>query len=505
MKIVVDFFDILYKFGATVLIPVIIILIALVLRLKPDKAVKAGISVGVSLIGLTLIANLLGSNLSGIGQLIIERNEYTSAITDVGWQVSVAISNLSRIGVYIIPMCVLLNIIMLLTKTTRTINLDIWNFWQASFVGAMVDNLTGNMTFGIIAAVVTMAVILVIADNTAVHTEKYLGLEGISLPHGFAVAFAPIAFVVNKLLDLIPGYKNIVISLKNLRKIAGYAASPAPIALVIGILLGIISGKSVYSTAQLAVIMAAVVVLLPKVIEVLKEGLAPVTHRIQAFAEKKLHMQGKLYLGMSGTLALGNPTVLLVSMILAPFSIYLANILPGNGLMPGPDIVMLPYVVIFCVAIARGDLIRSLVGGVVSLIAMFYAGTAMAELFTKTVLVSNVGDYAQAGIVSNLCASASPITWAVVNANLYGIAGAALLIVAAVALLVWNHNQITGGVKLYVRQTKTIRASHIEAVETEPEVLPPVPDMNLERIEDHKKPMQALPPEEHGDTLEKGK
>lgn len=459
------------------MIPLFVILIGLCLRVKAGQAVKAGLTTGACLIGATIIANLLGTNLSAIGQMLTASNGFAAQVTDVGWQASSFLSSVSQAGLYAVPLCLLLNIVMLLTKTTRTLNLDLWNCWQASFMGAMVENLTGQPVYGFITTGAAMAVILVIADNTAPRMEKYLGLTGLSVTHGFSASFGPLAILFNWLIDKIPGAKKFSFSLKNLKKVAGYAADPVPLAGMIGLIWGLVCGRGIAASAQMGVTMAAVVLLLPKAIQILVESLTPITDAVKAFTEKKLKMQGKLYLGMSGTLGLGDPTVLITAMLLTPLSLYLAAALPGNRILPGPDLVMIPYVMVAVVAMARGDLLRSLAGGVLSIITMFLCGTGLTELFTQAAQLTGAEEYASGALVNNLCNGSSPLTWVLVNVNLYGVAGAVLLVVATVALLVWNRNQITGGVKLYVRQTKTIRASHIEAVETEPEELPPVPEI----------------------------
>ena len=474
---ITSFFGIMLDAGASVMIPIFLIVLGLCLRLSFGQAVKAGLTTGACLIGATIVANMLGSNLSAIGQSITTGAGFQVPVTDVGWQASSFLSSVSITGLYAVPLCVLINVIMLLTKTTRTINLDLWNCWQASFMGAMVESLTGQLSYGLITTAAAMAIILVISDNTAHRVEKYLGLTGLSVTHGFAVSFGPVAALFNWLIDKIPGAKKFSFSLKNLRKIVGYAADPVPLAGIAGFLWSLASGNSIQVSAQMGITMAAVILLLPKAIQILTEALAPLTDAIKSFSEQKLKMQGKLYLGMSATLGLGDPTVLLTAMLLTPLSLYLAAALPGNRILPGSDLVMIPYVMVTVVAMARGDLLRSLAGGILSVITMFLCGNGLTELFTQALQATGVEEYASGALMNNLCDGSSPLTWLLVHVNLYGIAGAVLLVAATVALLVWNRNQITGGVKLYVRHTKTIRASHIDTVVTEPEELPPVPEI----------------------------
>ncbi|OJT81025.1 PTS galactitol transporter subunit IIC, partial [Clostridioides difficile] len=86
------------------------------------------------------------------------------------------------------------------------------------FTGALVAGATQSVMWGVFAAVANMVIVLVMADLTAPGIEEYLGMPGISLPHGFTQAFVPIAIVVNKLLDLIPGINKIEINADTLQK-----------------------------------------------------------------------------------------------------------------------------------------------------------------------------------------------------------------------------------------------------------------------------------------------
>lgn len=473
-------FDIILSFGYMVGIPIFIILIAFAVRVKPGEAFRAGVTVGACLVGATVLCNLLAGNLLSIGSDITQQSRLTASIIDVGWQASSFLSSISRSGFYALPLAFFLNILLLLTKTTRTINLDLWNIWQASFIGAMVETLTGQMVYGLITTTGAMVIVLVIADNTAPWTESALGLTGLSITHGFSSAFIPITALFNWMVNLVPGVKKITLSLKDLQRVVGYAADPAPLAIFLGVLWGIVCGRSPAAIAQMAATFGAVVLLLPLITQTLVKSLIPIINAIQFFIDKKIKIHGKIYLGMSATLGLGNPTVLLLAILLTPASLYLAAILPGNRLLPGADLVMIPYILVAAVTLARGDILRSLVGGILSILVTLFCGTALAELFTQSIQQSGTLEYTAEGLVSNLCNGSSPLTWVLVNISLYGVAGMVLLVVVVITLLVWNRNRITGGVRLYVRRTKTLRASQIDQVDAPPEVLPPVPQLPKE-------------------------
>lgn len=115
----------------------------------------------------------------------------------------------SNVGMLIIPLGLVVNIVMLLTNTTQTVDVDIWDYWHFAFTGALVAIVTDNIMMGFAAAIINMIIIMVLGDYTAPLVEESLSMPGVSLPHGFTTAYAPIAMLFNWILDKIPGIRDI--------------------------------------------------------------------------------------------------------------------------------------------------------------------------------------------------------------------------------------------------------------------------------------------------------
>ena len=180
--------DFIVGLGPQVMMPIIITIFGLVLGAKFGKSLRAGLTVGVGFVGLNLVIGLLGGTLGPAAQEMVQRLGLNLTVIDVGWPAAAAIAFASRVGAIIIPIGLLVNILMLVTNTTQTVNIDIWNYWHFAFTGALVQGATGSTALGILAAVLDMIIIMVIADLTAPGIEKYNGLPGILLPHGFSGA-----------------------------------------------------------------------------------------------------------------------------------------------------------------------------------------------------------------------------------------------------------------------------------------------------------------------------
>ncbi len=455
-------FNFISGLGASVMMPIIVTLLGCILGAPFGRALRAGLTVGVGFVGLNLVIGMLGGNLGPAAQAMSANFGLSLDVMDVGWPAAAAIAFGSKVGVWIIPVGILVNIIMLLTNTTATLNIDIWNYWHFAFTGAMIQVATGNLILGILAAALNMVIIMVIGDMTAPGLEKYNGLPGISLPHGFTAAFVPIAIVMDKLLAVIPGLNKIEINMDSVQKRFGVFGEPMIIGTLIGIVIGALAcvnatalpnGNAATFTNILAYVlglgitMGAALVLIPKMAAMLMEGLIPVSDAAQVFIEKRFKNRGKLYIGLDSAVGIGHPVALTCALILVPLSLLLAVVLPGNRLLPFADLAVIPFVIVLIIPVTKANFFRSFVCGLFVMAVMLYVGTDLAEVFTQTAIASSF-DVAAGQTISSICDGSNPMTWAMFKlvSNL-GYIGLAILAVIAVAMAVWNRKVITSAAK----------------------------------------------------------
>lgn len=198
MDAFLGFFQFISGLGVSVMMPIVLAILGCCLGAGFGKSLRAGLTVGVGFIGLNLVINsLLGTTLSPAVQTMVERFGLSLTVVDVGWPAAAAIAMGSTVGIIIIPLCLAVNIVMLLTNTTQTVDVDIWDYWHFAFTGALVAIVTDSIVWGIIAAVLNMIIIMVLGDYTAPLVEESLSMPGVSLPHGFTAAYAPIAMLFN--------------------------------------------------------------------------------------------------------------------------------------------------------------------------------------------------------------------------------------------------------------------------------------------------------------------
>lgn len=171
--------DYIVGLGASVMMPLIFMLLGLLLRLSLSKALKAGLMVGIGFIGLSITVNLMIDSLTPVSHALVERFGLNLNVLDVGWPAAAAVAMGTRVGALVIPVCVAINVLMLYTKTTRVLNVDIWNLWHHAFTGSLVTIITDSLWLGIFAAGINCIITMVIADRTSGDVEKYLNLPSI--------------------------------------------------------------------------------------------------------------------------------------------------------------------------------------------------------------------------------------------------------------------------------------------------------------------------------------
>lgn len=450
MDAIINFFGTISGLGASVMMPIIIFILGICLGAPVGKALRAGLTVGVGFIGLNLVIGLLGGSLGPAVQAMVEKYNLSLDAIDIGWVPASAIAFASTIGSIIIPVGLIVNVVMLITNTTQTVNIDIWNYWHFAFTGAMVQSLTGSLPMGIMAAILNMIIIMVIADRTAPGLEKYNGLPGISLPHGFTAAFVPIAALFNKILSYIPGIGNSNVDMEKIQKRLGVFGEPVLIGVVFGIAIGALAGYPIIATEEMpkgiltmAMEMGAALVLIPKMAALLMEGLIPVSEAAQVFIEKRFKNRGKIYIGLDSAVGVGHPLCMTCSLILVPLSILLAVILPGNRVLPFVDLAVIPYVFVLIIPITRGDFVKSLIIGLLTMIIMLYCGTDLVPLLMDTAATADPATYANYGSnFSSICDGSNPLTWAMIKLADFKWIGMAIMAAISGGLMFWNRTKI---------------------------------------------------------------
>ncbi|MBP2076124.1 galactitol-specific PTS transporter subunit IIC [Oceanobacillus polygoni] len=409
MQAFVDFIQGFLGLGATVILPVAIMILGLVFGQKLGKAIRSGLTIGVAFVGIFLVIDLLTLNLGPAAQGMVERLGVDLNVIDVGWPATSSIAWASVVAAFIIPLGLIVNVVMLLTKTTKTMNVDIWNYWHYTFMAAVVYTVSGSIVQGLIAAVLFQIVCLKVADWTQPMVSDFYELPGVSVATGSTISYAPFIYLV-KLVQKIPGLKDLHADPDSIQKRFGIFGDSMVIGLILGAAIGALAGYSVGDVINIGISMAAVMVLMPRMVKILMEGLMPVSESAREWLNKRFGDR-EINIGLDAAVLLGHPSVIATALILTPITVLIAVVLPGNAVLPFGDLATIPFVVAFVVGAARGNIIHSVIVGSVMIALSLYMATDIAPLFSEMASTASINLPEGSAMVSSIDQGGNLVNW----------------------------------------------------------------------------------------------
>lgn len=417
--------------GPTVLLPIIIFLFGLLLKTKASTAFRAGLTVGIGFVGINLVIGLLMDSLGPAAKDMVNRLGVDLSIIDVGWPATAAIAFGSKVGALAIPIGIAVNIVLLIIGLTKTLNVDLWNLWHCAFSGALVAAITGSFTMGITTTIVHTIVILVLSDMSAKYVKDYYGYDNLAFPHGTSTPYLLFALPLEKLFNAIPVIKDLKADPDTIQKRMGVFGESSVLGLILGIIIGALAGWDLQQILQLGVKTAAVMLVLPRMVALLMEGLTPISEAAGEYVRNKFPGR-ELYIGLDSALAVGHPAVIASSLLLIPITLGLAVLIPGNNVLPFGDLVTIPFIICLMVPIFRGNVIRTVLAGSIAIGVGLLIATYVSPFFTEAAVNAGFTLPDGATQISSLVDGAVPTTAIFVWASKIGYVG--LAIVAAIAL-----------------------------------------------------------------------
>ena len=111
--------------GASVMLPIIITILSLCIGIKPGKAIRSGLMIGVGFVGMGLIVDMMNDNMGPAAEAMASNLGVSLSIVEVGWPGMSGVTWGSIIATIAIPLAIIINLVMFLTHMTRVINIDI--------------------------------------------------------------------------------------------------------------------------------------------------------------------------------------------------------------------------------------------------------------------------------------------------------------------------------------------------------------------------------------------
>ena len=428
-----DAINYIIDMGASVMLPIVIAVISICLGIKIGKAIRAGLMIGVGFVGLSLIVDMMNAQLGPAAQAMSQRFGLTLSVVDIGWPGASPITWASNIATVAIPIAILVNVIMLLLKWTKTVNIDIWNIWHMTFTGAIAYAVTGQFWIGIVGVIVHAMIAYKLGDLWAPLMQDYFELDGLTVPHGTAAYMGPIACVIDAIIEKIPGLRDIDLTAETLQDKVGVFAEPIVIGGILGAGIGFLAGYDVQTALPLGIKMSAVMVLMPKIVKCIMDGLLPLTERAKVLLTKHFG-NSEFFIGMDPAVLLGDPQVVTVGLLFIPLTLLIAVLVPGNRVLPFGDLATIGFFIAIAVAVHKGNLFRSLISGTaIMTMTIWIANQTIPWL---TALATSTGSTSTGNLVAALDQGGSPITYIFTQTfTLQNVTG--LIVIAVIYVICW--------------------------------------------------------------------
>ena len=384
--------------GSTVIVPIVLIILGLIFRVGFAKAVRGGVTTGVGLAGLFLVVNLIISALQPAVQALATNMGIEKSFVDVNWADAGIAWGWPGVAGLVVSIIVV-NLVMVFLRLTKTLWTDVWSYWHGSALAGFVWALTGgNVVLGIIAGVLYLVLGSLMSDMTAKKYQEFNDMPGIGVPCGTTVQASLFAMPVVWLLDRIPGIKDWDASPDGIKKRFGLIGEPAILGLILGFIIGIAAGYSVQQWLGLGMQVATMMVVLPRMVSIIAEGIVPITMSIVQYMRERFKDR-EIYVAVDCAVLLGHPAVMASSVILFPLLVLLAAVLPGVQMLPIASLAVVPFWAGAVVPYTKGNVIKTVIVLLLYAIPFMYFSTLTVDSHTAAFqMMGQYGDQISQGL-----------------------------------------------------------------------------------------------------------
>lgn len=382
--------------GAAVFVPVIMIVMGLIVRMKPKEAVSSGILLGVAFTGMSMLISYMAGIIQPVGEAMLNRVGIDLPVIDGGWTTMAAISWSWPYAIIMFPLLIIINILMLMANKTQTFNADLWNVWGKIFTAIGVVGITGSVPLAVLVAAIQIIFELKAADLFKDEIGELTGIPGVTCTHKM-VFLGAIFYPIDKVLRKIPGLDRTA-DAAALKEKVGIFAENHVLGFIIGCLFGLLGGYEPGKLLTLGVQAAMCLTLFPVISKYFMEALSPISEAVSDFMHKKFEGR-ELVVGLDWPFLGGSNEIWLAVIYSIPLTVLFSFILPGNQILPFAGIVNIA-VAVPAYLVTRGNLIRMFILVTIGVPVFLYVGTAFAPFVTDLAMSTRAVDLAQGSLIS---------------------------------------------------------------------------------------------------------
>ena len=430
MEVLQSVIQYILDLGAAVFVPFLMLIVGLAMKMKFRDAFTSALTLGIAFTGMGILVNFIMTSMGSAANDLTTHTGLSLPAVDIGWPGAAAISWAWPYAFLVFPLQLAINFIMLITKQTKTLNVDLWNVWNKIFTAVIVTYFTNNIVFGFIAAAIIIVLELKLGDAFAPEVERLTGVPGITVPH-FITLIAVILHPIDELLKKIP-FLNKEFDADTLKEKIGVFGENSVMGAIIGFALGLASGNGLKYALGLAVQAATALTLFPMVSKLFSQALSPISEAVSDFMREKFEDR-EVYIGLDWPVLGGRNELWVAVIFTIPFLLVGAVALPGNIVLPFAGIINLSFVV-GALLLTNGNVLRMIIHGLISTPLFLYGATYFTPYMTR--LAEETNTLQQTGQISWATFEGPDIRYILAN-GFSGNLVAILLGVVWLGLYVW--------------------------------------------------------------------
>jgi len=384
-------------FGNYIMVPLIIFIICKLFKAPSKKAFASAVLIGVGLKGMAFITTEFGMVLSPLVQQIVKASGLNLPALDIGWQAVASVAYSTDIGMMFIGVGLVFQILLWLIKWTDIfMPSDLWNNYSIIVWGSLLFQLKHNLLMAFLLMLFINMVVLLIAEVMQKRWSNYYGYPSCAMTAPHHNGDAPMYLVLNILFSKL-GLDKIKADPAAIRAKIGFIGEPMYIGVIVGAILGIIGNIYTLNTmaawgqvVNVAVTCSAVMAIFPKVAGLFASGFTTLTdYSRKTLKNSRYGKNREFILAVNDALGYGETATLTTGLLVIPFAVLLAFLLPGNVVIPLMVLPSLPYMMEIPVCLSNGNIVKSWLMGCIVFCAKILMASYWAATFTQ--IAANTG------------------------------------------------------------------------------------------------------------------
>ena len=260
------------SFGASVVVPVMIFIIALFLKVKPKTAMMSAFYAGVGLTGFGWIISQFTPVVTTIIKQMVDNTGIDLPVVDIGWQAGSLATFGSSVGLTFFVFGLLFELIIFALGITKIfMPSNLWNNFGFMLWGTLAYFVTQNFWLSLGLSFFMLLYALLLAEVQADRWSDYYGVKNATVSSLHNIEQVIPALILDPLWNLL-GFNKVKMTPAAFKDKLGVFGEPTTLGALLGLIIGIIGNlnnlgdlKAWGQILQFAIQLSAVMTIFPLV------------------------------------------------------------------------------------------------------------------------------------------------------------------------------------------------------------------------------------------------